>query len=287
MLTGQNFQNSSVPDADVLRAELRGAYPSEIQAFNTPSMQFESEPIYESKKSPFLAGAMSLVVPGAGDIYSENYIMGGVFLIAEAVGWYFNIQQNKKGDDQTAFYKGYADTHWSAVKYAEWLNAYATKFEGGANAPQIPINPDASLMPWERVDWGVLNQVELMIPVFSHRLPAYGAQQYYELIGKYHQYSYGWDDKTTTSDGWSDYRTISRNFEYYSGERGKANDFYNTATTVANLIVVNHILAAANAAWSAARFNKHVDMHAHMEFLNIGNSRIEAVPTATFSIPIR
>jgi len=28
---------------------------------------------------------------------------------------------------------------------------------------------------------------------FSHELPTYNTQQYYELIGKYSQFKYGWD----------------------------------------------------------------------------------------------
>jgi hypothetical protein len=273
--------------SELLRASVRYGEPGAVtaeQGFANPLFQNESEPFYPSRKSPVLAGLMSLVVPGAGDVYAENYIMSVVFIAAEAVGWYFNIQQNAKGDDQTTVYQNFADGHWSVVRYAEWLNAHATKFEGGENTPQIPINPDESLPLWERVDWDVMNEVEISIPVFSHRLPAHGEQQYFELIGKYHQYTYGWDDKVTISDGYSDYRTISPRFSYYSDQRGMANDYYETASLVINLVVLNHVLAAINAAWSAARFNKSIELYSHMEFMRVGNAYVEAVPTATFKV---
>lgn len=251
-----------------------------------PLYTTESRPVRESKKSAFLAGVLSAAVPGAGDIYAENYIMAGVFMVAEAIGWYYHIDQNSKGDDQTDVYQAYADNHWSAVKYAQFLNEHANKFDGGEGAPQIPINPDVTLPPWERVDWATMNEVELMIPVFSHRLPVHGAQQYFELIGKYHQYTYGWDDKQVQGDVTIDYRNISPNFEYYSKERGKANDFYNTATTITNLIILNHVLAAANAIWSVSRFNQRVELYSHVELLRVGPARVEAVPTATFKFKL-
>lgn len=278
-----------IAQSEIIKAEFRngehdGLILADNDSFAEPLFQNESQPHYVSKKSPVLAGVLSLAVPGAGDFYSENYIMAGVFLAAEAVGWYFNISNNNKGDDQTELFKAFADDHWSVVRYAEWLNKYATKFEGGEEAPQIPIDPDASKAPWDRVNWEVLNQVELMIPVFSHKLPRHGDQQYFELIGKYHQYTFGWDDKVSTTNGYSDYRIISPRFSSYSEERGKANDYYNTAETIGSLIIINHVLAAANAAWSATRFNKYVELHSHVELIHVGAGYTEAVPTATFKI---
>ena len=238
-----------------------------------------------SKRSPLLAGAMSLVLPGAGEIYAESYLLGAGFLALEAAGWYFNRRYTVRGDDATAAYEGFADSHWSAVRYAQWLNAYAQFFEGSDDRLiQIPIDVTTpGLADWQRVDWATMNRVESAIPVFSHRLPAHGEQQYYELIGKYHQYSYGWDDKVSTGDGYSDYRTISDRFRDYSVQRGHANDLYNTASTIASLIVVNHILSAADAAWAAARFNRHIDFHSRFLPRERPDGSIEFIPTASLS----
>ncbi len=232
-----------------------------------------------SKKSPFLAGVMSAVIPGSGEVYAGSYWLAALFAAVEGGLWYYNIDQNGKGDDQTAVYRSYADGHWSVVKYAEWLNANAKDFPGGENAVQIAIDPNESLPPWERVDWDAMHTTEMAIPQFSHKLPPHGDQQYYELIGKYNQYSYGWDDKL---DG--DYWNISENFAYYSGERGKANDFYNTADTMLNLIILNHVLSAIDAAWAAARFNKFVDLYARAQLMRLPDGRAELAATACFSI---
>jgi hypothetical protein len=238
-----------------------------------------------SRRSPVLAGALSLVLPGAGEVYSGSYLLGAGFFALEAAGWFFNIRYNSRGDDATSVFQDFADSHWSAVRYAQWLNQNAKNFDGSDDRLiQIPIDQTTpGLQDWQRVDWGTMNKVESAIPVFSHRLPAHGEQQYFELIGKYDQYSYGWDDKTSTGDGWSDYRSISPRFHYYSQQRGHANDLYNTASTIASLIVVNHILSMVDAAWAAVRFNQHVDFHTRVLPRNRVDGSIELIPTASLA----
>ena len=48
----------------------------------------------------------------------------------------------------------------------------------------------------------------------SHNLPPHGDQQYYELIGKYHQYSSGWNDFTDGRDKDHDISKFSILFRY-------------------------------------------------------------------------
>ncbi|MBE0645372.1 MAG: hypothetical protein IH600_14915 [Bacteroidetes bacterium] len=232
-----------------------------------------------SKKSPFLAGLFSAIIPGTGELYAGSYWLAGLFAALEGAGWYFNVTQNKKGDDETVVFEGYADEHWSAVKYAEWLNANAKNFPGGENAVQIDIDPDASLPHWQRINWDQMHATEMAIPQFSHKLPPHGDQQYFELIGKYNQYSYGWDDKTG-----GDYWNPSDRFLYYAGLRGEANDHYNTADTILNLIILNHVLSAIDAAWAAARFNQFVELYSHAQLQRLPDGRADLVASAQFSI---
>ena len=156
-----------------------------------------------SKKSPVLSGVLSAIIPGAGQIYNEDYWIAAVFVAVEAALITTAVVYDNKGDDQTAYYQSYADDYmnpdhnWSVVRYAEWLNTYQDA--------DIQINPDETLPPWERVDWNELNAAE----TGSHNLPPHGEQQYYELIGKYHQYSSGWNDFT----GGANKELISPNFD--------------------------------------------------------------------------
>ena len=222
-----------------------------------------------SKKSPVLSGVLSALIPGAGQIYNEDYWIAAAFVVVEAALVTTAVVYDNKGDDQTTYFENYADDYtnpdhnWSVVKYAQWLN----DFHDGT----IDINPDESLPPWERVDWNQLNDAE----IGSHHLAPYGEQQYYEMIGKYHQFASGWNDFNPNQ---SSTDPISSNFLYYSDLRGQANDYYNTASTAIVGIYINHLLAAAEAVWGANRFNDKIAINLRVEPYNFA-SGTELVPT--------
>ena len=280
--------HSMVPKQQDVRSfslQLRGfapELPGDPRSFTGTSFVDPPSAYEAPSRSPFLAGLFSIVVPGSGEIYTENYWRAGIFLAAEIIGWIYNIKYNNNGDNQTNLFQNYADTHWDAVRYAQWLNTYASTFKGGDKAVTIEINPNTSLPPWERVNWAQMNTTESVIPEFSHRLPKHGDQQYYELIGKYQQYNHGWDDSDPNTAVY--YTNLSPHFPLYSAMRGKANEYYNTASTIAALLVVNHILSAIDAAWSAVQFNSRYQFQSSIEYRPTPYGYIEAVPTASFTV---
>ena len=215
-----------------------------------------------SKKDPLLSGLFSAIIPGAGQVYNNDWWIAGIFVAVEAALIATAVTYDNKGDEQTASFESYADQYWSVVRYAEWLNAY----EQG----QITINPDESLPPWERVNWNELNAAE----TGSHNLPPHGEQQYYEVIGKYHQYSSGWNDYS----GGANNDLISPNFTYYAGERGEANDYYSTSSSAVIGIYVNHLLSAAEAIWGANRFNDNLTVSIRVQNANLA-FRNELIPS--------
>ena len=223
------------------------------------------------KKSPVLSGVLSAILPGAGQVYNEDYWIAGIFVAVEAALITTAVVYDNKGDDQTEYFENYADDYmnpdhnWSVVRYAEWLAEYE-----GANLNEILIPGTEGLPPWERVNWAELNAAE----TGSHNLPPHGEQQYYELIGKYHQYSGGWNDYT----GGANNAQISPNYIYYSGQRGLANDYYNNSSTAIIGVYINHILSAAEAVWGATRFNNNLAVNFRVEPFNFA-SGTELVPT--------
>ena len=227
-----------------------------------------------SKKSPVLSGVLSAILPGAGQVYNEDWWIAGIFVAVEAALITTAVVYDNKGDDQTEYFENYADDYtnpdhnWSVVRYAEWLAQYE-----GADLNKIMIPGTEGLPPWERVNWAELNAAEKG----SHNLPPHGEQQYYELIGKYHQYASGWNDYT----GGANNELISQNFTYYAGERGEANDYYNTSSTAIVGVYINHILSAAEAVWGATRFNKNLAVNFRVEPFNFA-SGTELVPTLKF-----
>ena len=116
---------------------------------------------------------------------------------------------------------------------------------------------------------------------YTHTLPYYGEQQYYELIGKYEQFSRGWDDSGDRNPELENnvpIRSTSNRFYEYAQMRARANDQYDIASTFVSLAVVNHVLSAIDAYWSVTRFNK--SLHAAIR-VNMAMSPAGAVPVTT------
>jgi hypothetical protein len=243
-----------------------------IQSTYTPNSINPMADDLPGKKSPVLSGVLSALLPGAGQVYNGDYWIAGIFVVVEAALITTAVVYDNKGDDQTNYFQNYADDYtnpdhnWSVVRYAEWLNTY--------HDANIQINPNESLPPWERVNWTDLNASE----IGSHHLYPHGDQQYYEMIGKYHQYAAGWNDFPA---GQSSTDPISHNFTYYSGLRGQANDYYNTASTAVVGVYINHILSAAEAVWGATRFNSNIAVNLRVETYNLAGGS-ELVPTLKF-----
>ncbi|MGE5314823.1 MAG: hypothetical protein ACM3Q4_09040, partial [Acidobacteriota bacterium] len=112
------------------------------------------------RKNPVVTGLMSLAVPGAGQIYTGNYLRGALYLLAEAAAITAGVVYNNKGDRKTDEFQTYADAHWSAVKYVQFLNTYAGKYRTNKDNAKIAIDPNTSLRPWQRVDWNAINAYE-------------------------------------------------------------------------------------------------------------------------------
>ena len=107
------------------------------------------------RKKPLAGVLLSVVVPGAGEIYSGSWIKGAIFVGIETGLWIYYVQFQNKGKDWENIFHVYADEHWSKEQW---------ELKGGDS------------------DEG------------THTLPSTKTQQYYEMIGKYNQFMQGWDD---------------------------------------------------------------------------------------------
>jgi hypothetical protein len=221
---------------------------------NGPALQdvINTQPM-PTRKSIWIAAGLSALIPGAGEIYAESYWKAALFIAIEAAAWTVAYTQDRKGDQQTDSFQAFADRHWSVVKYAK----YAETLKPGTTYNwRIPGTEgmDEFDRPWTQVNWAELNRLERDIAgYYSHTLPPYGEQQYFELIGKYPQFNQGWNDSPPT---FSYGDPLTPNFLYYSGERGKANDYYTNASRWVTIALLNHLLSAADAAWSASIYNR-------------------------------
>jgi hypothetical protein len=245
-----------------------------LEEFNEPSLPVFI-PMQANKKSPFLAGVLSLIIPGAGEIYTGEYLKAAVFIALEAGLVTAGLIFDKKGEDKTSEFQNYADQNWDVVKYADWIVDNTQQ--------EIGIDKNTQgLLPWERVNWQQLNNAErnagsILGGGFSHTLPPHGDQQYFEMIGKYRQYSPGWNDYNTLENG-SNWNLTTANMLFYAGERGKANDYYNTASAFVIGIYINHFLSALDGVWSAINYNDNLAVNMRVQGQQFAD-HYEYIPT--------
>ncbi len=223
------------------------------------------------RKSGWLAAGISLALPGTGELYSGDYLKSAIFLAVEATLWAYAYHYEQMGNRQTNSFQNFANIHWDVVKYAQ----YAQDHYNPPNGPYNWLIPGtAGEPPWVRVNWQELNRMEADIGAtaagsyYSHQLPSYNTQSYYELIGKYPQYDEGWDDSAPTFN-YGDH--LSNEFLYYSGQRGLANIYYLRSSLFVGIAVVNHVVSAIDAALTAGSYNR--GLHASVGAQSIPTDR--------------
>jgi Family of unknown function (DUF5683) len=228
------------------------------------------------KKSPIKSALFSLAIPGAGQFSNGDYWLSAVFIVAEAAFITTAVIYNNKGNNQTNFFQNYADQHWSVKTYAQWTINHLRYLNSSLDPANYQVFDNNG-----NVIWSELNRLETDIgDGYSHNLPPHGEQQYYELIGKYPQYSHGWDDANQND---TDFHILSTEFLYYSDQRGEANDLYRVSARAVALIYINHIISALEAAWGAARFNNNLSVNMRVNALNLAY-RVEYVPTLNIKL---
>lgn len=235
-----------------------------------------------------LALGLSAVVPGLGQAYNGQWIKAAAALVLEGVIVVAYRNARRDGLDGEAAYQAYAHSYWSPVQYGSWLNAYADFLGVTATPVDVdgiavdfadPASWSAAERAAARAFFDQIRAVEGHVyhpetgASFSHKLPYFGEQQYYELIGKYFQFAPGWVDYPTwvTEDGYTvaidpehtgpggGKPNVSPRFWEYDGMMESANNLLRRASRLTAAIVVNHLAAAIDAAVAAKLHNDRLE----------------------------
>jgi hypothetical protein len=235
-----------------------------------------SQPNVARHKSVWLAGALSVVVPGAGQIYAEApWWRTALYGAIEALAFSTYFIYNDKGEQATRDFEQYADGHWDVVRYVRWIETnyqrwtdeQIDKVKAAEALAGIYRSQDPSLPPWERIDFTQLNKLEKSVKGgFSHTLPLHGDQQYYEEIGKYAQYRSGWDDHAFDADTtiYAPQFTTQRNLDYVE-QRNQANRYLDYASWGITAVIVNHLASMVDAAFEARGYNLRLNARLDQE----------------------
>ncbi|MFA6469359.1 MAG: hypothetical protein WCW35_10715 [Bacteroidota bacterium] len=214
------------------------------------------------KQNPFMNGLYSLIIPGSGQYLSERYTKAAIFLGAEVALIVYAAISDHNGNKKTEEFEQYAEAHWSPERYAKWINTHGAADYGPAatiDLNKVRAYDFSEINAWESAPGP--SKVG-----FSHLLPAFQDQQYYELIGKYYQFKFGWDtypmdvNGVPLSDGKDYFNNFTANdqIKNYAAERGKANDYYYAASFALSALVINHVISAFDGYYSAKSYNKEI-----------------------------
>lgn len=105
-----------------LKAKIISESPSQDDLISGNIISVESK----SKKNTGLAIIYSLLIPGMGELYAENYSSGKYFTIAEGALWATFIGMNVYGNWQENRYKTYAQTYAGINPESKDEDFYAT-----------------------------------------------------------------------------------------------------------------------------------------------------------------
>lgn len=231
----------------------------------------------EQPKNPVKAMVLSFVLPGLGETYAESYGTAIAFFAAEVflIGAY--LYYDAEAIKKERAYEKIADDPvkgWNVDQYATYLinRANTTAAQQIAAQLQMDMSGSQGTGAGNRSWWDRLNQLERQMEYefgtrnkFSHVLPAYGSQQYYELIGKYNQFVPGWWDYDTSSP-LSNMENLTQAFNDYNNSRSKAKELFSIANSFIMVTGLNHAASAVNA-WLQSRWyneNTKVSLHPHM-----------------------
>ncbi len=170
------LEDASSPDTPTYRFSAR-------QADRLLAQEGESVPHWEGGQSSgaprrWWSLALSAAVPGLGEAVT-GHRRGYFFMAADAASIFGAIHYNKKGDDKENEYIAFADAHWHQADWEEALRTVDTS-------------------PWFGTNYEKKEDVPLYVSKEED------AREYYENLGKWDIFWYGWEDSKPTSIGDTD-----------------------------------------------------------------------------------
>lgn len=228
--------------------------------------------------SKFQSFFSSLIIPGSGQIKNKSWWKAGIFMAVEVASIYLFVDYRNDARTGERSYEKWANRNWSVVQYSNWLvqyheinnldNPHIEDLRDMLNGEEAAFDVQ---IDWEKVNLDVLHDVEQNTPYitsdaelandFSHTLPQYGSQQYYELISKYYQYQAGWKDYDNFHDSightgvfYNDRYQIDRGGAYASPffyEGAQLGDQFNSdfrrSGYFVSVLIANHLISAFDA----------------------------------------
>lgn len=232
-LTGKDLHLDETLRMEGRRLERPTVRPEEILAGRGSAVSSGTS----RRKRTIISVLCSAVLPGLGELYlyretRDNRILARVpfFMAAEGYLWYGYAHNHSKGKDLKQDYMDYADEHWSLDRFLE-QNEYCEGI-GGC------------------VDWQEYNEECTGYFCFLYTPREMDEEEYYENIGKYDAFMFGWDDWESLDDRWTPHRT------YYWFLRDESDKYLLRADRHLMLLIVNRVVSMLDAGLLAYRMGE-------------------------------
>ncbi len=212
-LTGQRFE----------QGEIGGGGGADLEV-----KEFESSSKRKKSGWPVL---FSLILPGAGEA-SMGYTRGYFMMAADIFAWTQVAKHHNEGEDLKDEYIVYADDHYTDEMLLEgYLDAGTDPERSGEGAIYFST---------------ITSENNFNTLADLHNLPLYVSKEddfreYYENLGKWDQFIFGWDDYTRASIPYAEYDYeptldradlqhpwVSKHRDIYREMRDASNDAYAT-----------------------------------------------------------
>lgn len=287
---GANAQIKSHLSGSIIKAEFLESEKEFTNDFSNLSfVPLQSENLFDLTQTKTGAAFLSsALVPGLGQALNGKWARAGVYFAVEALSVIMIIENQATAKRQEQRYIDFANQNWSVLAYSQWLVNYS-ETHGLQNGYQTLRNQIEGQSPdfnntvndWAKVNLNTLRSVEFETPFvyetriasnFSHLLPNYGSQQYYELISKYYQFQSGWRDfyESNTLDPSHSYfynwngSDSSPFFNSGVAQAAAFNNDYRAAGNFLNLLIVNHVISAFDAYFTVKLKNSRLQASANM-----------------------
>ncbi len=264
--------------------------PRYITASDMNNNGWNSGFMHTLSTNPGYAFLASAVIPGLGQAANRQWWKTALFVAVEATAIGVYIHRENRGRDGERYYEEFGNENWSVVAYAQFLvekhgNQHGKSFrdlltDEGINLYRDGEDPFGGIQPAFdiNVDWDIININALRQAernsfygtgfAFSHDLPDYGSQQYYELMSKYFQFGPGWREwfhndpgRFSIDDG-----IMPEQFWYHAQVGFDFNDDLSVARNMLTLLVTNHFVAAFDAYFTQKLRAARMQPTASMEY---------------------
>ncbi len=291
LLAGLSIETSAAPSAHAAAAKETGGRTFDLEGYRlNETLRFTGRKLetpivtreeLEAQRSGFqetgsavsarpkrnIAAAIiaSAVLPGMGELYVatgtkkvSHYIRVPVFLALDVYFWYSYRDNYDKGKEVKAEYEMFGDEHWSEERFL-LQHPYCDGI-GGCDS-------------WEQYNEDAKGDYYYFVYIPKHL----DHEEYYENMGKYDAFAFGWDD---WNGDYNDVEAWTPNRTTYWAMRTESDDYLLRGDRYVMALIINRVVSMLDAGWLAYRYNRGdyddagwtLDLRPGMESSSIGLS---------------